>query len=61
LGLLRLLHLGTVLLIKLNTAHWAAIILLEPVLNTGSVESMLAGQFAAKRTLLTRLEADVAI
>ena len=61
LGLLWLLHLGTVLLVELNTAHWAAIVILEPVLDTGPVESMFAGQFAAKRTLLTGLEADVAI
>ena len=59
--MLRLLHLGTVLLVKLNTAHWAAIVILEPVLDTGPVESMFAGQFAAKRTLLTRLKADVTI
>jgi len=61
LGLLWLLHLGTVLLVELNTAHWAAIVILEPVLDTGPVESMFAGQFAAKRTFLTGLEADVAI
>ena len=61
LGLSRLPHPGTVLLVKLDTADWAAIIIPEPVLNTSSIESMLAGQFASKRTLLAGLETNVTI
>ena len=59
-GLLGLLHLGAAL-VELNTAYGAAVIFLEPVLDADSIESMLAGELAAKLTILARVETDVAI
>jgi hypothetical protein len=55
-----MLHLGAAR-VELDTAYWAAVIFLEPELDAGSIESMLAGELAAKLTILARLEADVAI
>ena len=59
-GLLWLLHLGAAL-VELDTAYGAAVIFFEPVLDAGSIKSVLAGELAAELTILARLEADVAL
>ena len=47
--------------VELRAAHWATIVIFEPVFDASSVESMLARQLAAGLPLFALLKADVAV
>ena len=59
LSLLLLLGLRSTL-IELDSAYRAAIVILQPVSEAGSVKCMLAGQLAAVLSVFALFEADVA-
>ena len=52
---------AAVLVVKLHAAHRATVMVLDPVLEAGPVEGMLAGELAAVLALLDLLEANVAV
>jgi len=48
-------------LIELDSAHRAAIVILEPVSETCAIKSMFAGELAAVLSILALFKADVAL
>mgnify|MGYP001626524781 CR=1 FL=1 len=47
-------------LVEFYSAHWAAVMILEPMGETGAVKCVLARQLAAIFAIFALLEADVA-
>lgn len=49
------------ILIELDSANWASIVILEPVLNASFVEGVIAGELDAICAVLALLKTDVAV